>query len=129
MSAPEEIMPIESRRNRKWRWVVGAIGAVVLIFGAIQLPSVLHKKDAQAAAADTTDDSKKLALVPGELPTVKMPADMVQRLGVKTAEVEILLRSTSIEARWHSIDRSQQHGSRPFSLSRRNRGNWAFRSQ
>ena len=61
---------------------------MVVIVVAIQIPGILHKKDAQAAAADTSDNAKKLELVPGELPTVKMPADMVQRLGVKTAEVE-----------------------------------------
>jgi membrane fusion protein, heavy metal efflux system len=88
MSVPEETMPTDGRRGWKWRWVVGAIAVGVLVIVAIKLPGILHKQDAEAADADAAKDPEKLQPVPGEPHMVTMPAGMVQRLGVKTAEVE-----------------------------------------
>ncbi|HEX3999966.1 MAG TPA: efflux RND transporter periplasmic adaptor subunit [Pirellulales bacterium] len=88
MSASEETSPATSRRGAKWRWIAGSIAVVVLIVVAVRLlPGALEKKDAGASAGDPPDSSG-LQLTSVQPPIVKMPAEMVLRLGVKTAEVE-----------------------------------------
>jgi cobalt-zinc-cadmium efflux system membrane fusion protein len=88
MPVPEEIVPGENRRRRKAPWVVGAIVVVVLAIVAAQLLGARHKQDADPSASETSKDDSELQLTATDPPTVKMPAGMVQRLGVKTAEVE-----------------------------------------
>ena len=84
MSAPEE--NVATGRRWKWRWLIGAL-VVALIVVALRLPSLFHKQDANEATGESAEGSG-LAFSATEPPTVKMPADMVQRLGIKTAEVE-----------------------------------------
>ena len=82
----EKPQPAASHRPGKWSWIAGAIAVVVLILAAIWLPGVLHKSQAEPPASDA-GDSSGLVLKSVRPPIVQMPAEMVERLGVKTAEV------------------------------------------
>jgi len=89
MTTPDEIVPTETRQWKwrwKWRWLVAAVAIAVLILIATRLPAIFSKHDAEAATEEAPDSG--LILTSAEPPIVQMPADMVQRLGVKTAEVE-----------------------------------------
>ena len=126
MSVAPETTPRKPRRPGKWRWVAGAIAIVVLIAVAAWLPGALGKKlETKAAAADSPDDSQ-LKLTSAEPPIVKMPAEMVQRLGVKTAEVEPYSSPRVLKLDGTLLIDPSNHGPRPFPLSRRNHGNGPF---
>lgn len=76
------------RRAGKWRWISGVVAALVLISAAAWLPGALHKSQADSPSADEAPGDSGLVLKSVEPPIVQMPAEMVERLGVKTAQVE-----------------------------------------
>jgi membrane fusion protein, heavy metal efflux system len=83
---PTDANPL-GRRIRPWRLAAGAVVVVVLVVLAAWLPGALHNADADPAAS-ADDDTSGLELKCVDPPIVKMTAETVRRLGVKTAEVE-----------------------------------------
>src|ERR1700676_3460338 len=85
---PDVAQPTKSANTHRGRWLLGVCGLCVLGL-LIFVPGLLkerHSGEAQSSAA--ADEAPNLELVPGDVPTVHIPPDVVKKMGLKTAEVQ-----------------------------------------
>ena len=83
--APASSPPARHSSTRILLLAAGIIAVVVALI--LVLPVLLRGQHSAADASTTADDPPKLKLLPGDVPTVEIPPDVIKKLGMKTAEV------------------------------------------